>query len=228
MPPRPSENSDSSKFQERHCSAVSAIAHPPARACRSNGWRPAYSVWARHAGGRRPAPPAETAASGPARPASLALRWRKPPGRAGRCTVVSQHAPIASRRRRPRKARDCSAHQRQWQERSGNAGMPNECRASNDAPTIAMMTATAEIAIAAPGQHQHEHHSGGHQQHAAEPVDLAPAVKHRDLAFRAARQRSQPERHVDPEDHRPGRCSANKPPRTNPPIPAATYTAEIS
>ena len=45
----------------------------------------------------------------------------------------------------------------------------------------------------------------GHQQHAAEPVDLAPAVKHRDLAHlrQQQRQRGQPERHVDPEDHRP-------------------------
>jgi hypothetical protein len=62
-----------------------------------------------------------------------------------------------------------------------------------------------EIAVAAPGQHQHEHHGGGHQQHAAEPVDLAPAVKHRDLAHlrQQHRQRSQPERHVDPENHRP-------------------------
>ena len=62
-----------------------------------------------------------------------------------------------------------------------------------------------EIAVAAPGQHQHDHDGGGHQQHAAEPVDLAPAVKHRDLAHlrQQQRQRAERERHVDPEDHRP-------------------------
>ena len=62
-----------------------------------------------------------------------------------------------------------------------------------------------EVAVAAPGQHQHDHDGGSHQQHAAEPVDLAPAVKHRDLAHLRQQQcqRAERERHVDPEDHRP-------------------------
>ena len=62
-----------------------------------------------------------------------------------------------------------------------------------------------EIAVAAPGQHQHDDDGRSHQQHAAQPVDLAPAMKHRDLAHLRQQQpqRSQRQRHVDPKDHRP-------------------------
>ncbi len=62
-----------------------------------------------------------------------------------------------------------------------------------------------EEAVAAPGQHQHEHDGGRHQQHAAEPVDLAAAVIDRDLAHlrQQQRQRGERQRQVDPEDHRP-------------------------
>jgi len=62
-----------------------------------------------------------------------------------------------------------------------------------------------KIAVAAPGQHQHDHDRGSHQQHAAEPVDLAAAVEDRDLAHLGQKgcQRYQSDRKIDPEDHRP-------------------------
>ncbi len=104
--------------------------------------------------------------------------------------------------------RDRAAHQRQRQEGLFRvSGMPDESEGERDRRTDHRRDGRRqpEIAVAAPGQHQHENHSRRHQQHAAKPVDLAPAVEHRDLAHlrQQQRQRSKSERHVDPEDHRP-------------------------
>ena len=112
----------------------------------------------------------------------------------------------AARRHRVRHHR--STQERQRQERLlGIARMPDEGERQRDRRTDHRRDRRRQpgIAVAAPAQHQHHHDGGRHQQHAAEPVDLAAAVEHGDLAHlgQQQKQRADGERHVDPENHRP-------------------------